>query len=266
MQIFTFVDEIEVISCFLNENSDVKALKSKMAAAAGCQLSYLSQAMAGKVHLTPDHGYGIAKFLRLGEAETEYFMLLVQFKRAGSREHRNYISERLNAFRKANFNLETKIKSSGRLSDSDLQRYYSDWRLQAIHMFLTIPKYQRLNPLATKFKVDEIEILALLDILVALGLAKKVADSWFPILKELHIPIRSPHSIATQFQWKMRALQDLQGPEGSGVHYVGTFSLSNHDIQELKAMVIDFIAKTRALAKKSPEEEVAHLGLSFFAL
>jgi uncharacterized protein (TIGR02147 family) len=266
MQIFRYSDEIEVLQKFLNDNSSIKSIKSKIAEAAGCQLSYFSQVMAGKVHLTPDHGFGIAKFLLLNEIETEYFLILIQLKRSASKEHRNYLQGKIAEIRKSNFNLDSKIKSKDQISEIELQRYYGDWRMQAIHMYLTIPKFQRLLPLAAKLKTSEFEIRMLLDSLVKMGLAKKTHDIWTPILKDLHVPIRSPHSIATQFQWKMRSLQNLQEHDGTGVHYVGTFSLSSDDFEKLKGMVIEFIANTRSLAQASPEEQVAHLGLSYFQL
>ena len=109
MQIFTILDEIEVIERFLSENGGVRAIRSKMAAAAGCQLSYLSQAIARKVQLTPDQGYGIAKFLRLSEVEIEYFMQLVLLKRAGTREHRAYLQNKLIEFKKVNFKQGRKV-------------------------------------------------------------------------------------------------------------------------------------------------------------
>lgn len=132
MQIFSFTDDIQVIREFLKENSGIRSVKSKLAEAAGCQLSYLSQALAGKVFLTPDHAFGISKFLRLNEVEAEYFMLLVQVKRAGAREHRSYLQSKLAEIRKTKFKVEAAIKPSGKLTDSELQRYghvrqMSDW-------------------------------------------------------------------------------------------------------------------------------------------
>ncbi|MFX5793268.1 hypothetical protein ABTD98_19565, partial [Acinetobacter baumannii] len=55
----------------LCERPDSRGLRKQLAAAAGCQFSYFSQALHERVHLTEEHLAGIASFLRLKDAETE---------------------------------------------------------------------------------------------------------------------------------------------------------------------------------------------------
>lgn len=266
MHIFACQDELQIIKNFIEQNAAVKSIKSKLAESAQCHLSYLSQALNGKVYLTPDHGFGLARFMQLNEVEAEYFMLLLQLKRASSRDFRSHLENRIAELRRKHFRVERSIKAKDKVSTVEMQRYYGDWRMQAVHMYLTVPKFQQISSLATKLNCSDLEIRSLVGELERMGLAKKSGEKWIAVLKDLHVSARSPFSVANQFQWKMRALQNLQEWDSSGVHYVATFSLSNEDMEKLKSIVIDFISKSRTLVQASPEECVAHLGISFFGL
>lgn len=265
MEVFLFNDEIAAIAKFLEENAAVKKLKTSMAKAAGCQLSYLSQAMAGKVHLTPDHIHGIARFMRLSGPESEYLMLLLQMKRAASIELRDHLQKKIKQLRDEEFRVEKKIKAKDKISDRDLQSYYSDWRFQAVHMYLTVPRYQRIGAIAEKLSLPELQVRRIVESLTTMGLARRKGDLWLAELKDMHLPAQSPLMTSYQLQWKMRSLQDSQ-ENTTGVHYLATFSISKSDIEKLKGMAMEFISNSRKLAAASAEEEVAHLSLSSFTL
>ena len=65
-------------------HGDVYGYKSRLAAAAGCQKSYLSQVLNGAHDLTLEHAAGLAAFWQLPRLDGEYFMELVNWARASS--------------------------------------------------------------------------------------------------------------------------------------------------------------------------------------
>ena len=54
----------------------------QLSEAAGCHTSYLSQVLADKAQLTPDHAAGLAVFWQWNETASEYFLTMVQLERA----------------------------------------------------------------------------------------------------------------------------------------------------------------------------------------
>lgn len=81
------------------DNKPVRGFQSKMAKAAQCQTSYMSQVLKSEKELTPDHGIRISKFLKLSLAETRFLMCLIHCSRAGSPELREFMINEMNGLK-----------------------------------------------------------------------------------------------------------------------------------------------------------------------
>lgn len=88
---------------FLNEkilaHRREKGYKSKIAKAAGFTPSFLSQILHGHSDITADQAFKLACFWSLSDAETDYFLLLVDHARACTPALRHRISAKMRALR-----------------------------------------------------------------------------------------------------------------------------------------------------------------------
>jgi transcriptional regulator with XRE-family HTH domain len=73
MQVYSHSNYREFIKDKARENRGQSGYKTRMAKAAGCQLSYLSQVLRGSANLTLEHAVGLSKLWELNEEETEIF-------------------------------------------------------------------------------------------------------------------------------------------------------------------------------------------------
>lgn len=266
MNVFVFSNPADLVQSFIDENRTLGKIKTRLAEAANCKLSYFSNVIQKKVNLTPDQAFGLSKFMSLNEKETEFFLLLVQESRAGAPELRVYLNNKIKKMRQKEFKLETKFKKLEMLTPEEVRIYYTSWHHQAIHMLLTIPKYGRPENVAKRLQLPIEIVIAKLKILEDIGLAQKKGDYWSAIIKNIHIPIHDPSSLGHQIQWKLQSIVDLQNPKTEGLHYSSVYSLSLEDFQKIKSMMISFIEETRKRIELSPEEEIVHFQLSFFQI
>ena len=77
-------------------HESVWGYKTWLAHAAGCQKSYISQALAGQQELRLEHMIGLIEFWGLSKKERDYLLDLVSFERAGNLPLRVYYLERMN--------------------------------------------------------------------------------------------------------------------------------------------------------------------------
>jgi uncharacterized protein (TIGR02147 family) len=264
MNVFIYSEPIELILGFIEENKSLGKIKTRMARAANCKLSYFSNVLTGKANLTMDQAFGLSRFMGLSEAETEFFLVLVQESRAGTFEFRQHLNFRMKDLRQTEFKLSRKLSKNEKLTIEQVKTYYSSWHYQAMHMLLTIPKFGRIENLADRLNLSLELILAKLKVLEQLGLAEKKGEYWKAVLKDIHIPIHDPSSLGNQIQWKMQSIQDLQNPNTDGLHYSAVHSLSLNDIQKMKAMIMEFIEQSRELVKSSQEEDIINFQIDFF--
>lgn len=84
MEVFKAKSYISFIKKQINDNHSVYGYKAKLAEAMGAQRSYLSQILNEKVHITLEQAERLSRYWRLTSLESEYFLDLVSFDKAGS--------------------------------------------------------------------------------------------------------------------------------------------------------------------------------------
>ena len=69
---FEFSRALDYLDAQIRSNKTVYRYKSSLSEAAGCQLSYLSQVLAGKAQLNPDHAAGLSGFWGHSDFESDF--------------------------------------------------------------------------------------------------------------------------------------------------------------------------------------------------
>src|ERR1700722_8117600 len=116
MNLFENTDYKDVLHTQIAANRDRRGYRSELAQAAGCQLSFLSQALHSHVHLTPDHAAGLATFWGFDHDERDYFLELVNLARAGSQVLKKILLKRLEEIKDRHENLARRYKKKDAVS------------------------------------------------------------------------------------------------------------------------------------------------------
>lgn len=266
MNIFIYRSYVEVLRSYLKRHERQVGIKTELATAAGCRLSYLSHVLSETAQFTMDHAFGAASFMNLDPVEHEVFLLLVQQARAASKEYRDHLQKRIDELKVENFKIEKEIGSRAELSPQEYETYASDWLLQSIHIYLTIRKYQNFETLREKLSLSAEHLREKLEKLSKMKLAQYIPKSktWISLQRDMHAPLGSSVAVNRHLQWKMQSIQNMQRRDSSAVHFGATVSISHEDFDKIKSDIFSFIQAARERAIQSAEERVAHLDLSFF--
>ncbi len=265
LNIFTYGSYKKFLKSIIAENKDIRGVQSLIALSASCQKTYLSQVLSGKSQLTPEHAIGIAKLLKLTQDETDYFINLVHFERAGTPELQKYYELKLESLIINTQKIE-KVVISQELSILHKTIYYSSWIYPAIHVALSVPHLRTVSALSTKFNLTADETIYYLKQLEDMGLATKNNSIWNSKIQNIHLPESSPLVWLNHQNWRRRVQQEGDKITPLGLHYSTVCSLSHEDLLFLRTMVIDFVKKTRNVIEPSKEEEIVVLLLDFFTL
>lgn len=63
--VFSFLDYKEFLRSVIYADNAPRGIQSAIVKAAQCQVAYLNQTINGKPHLSQDHGYRIADYLKM---------------------------------------------------------------------------------------------------------------------------------------------------------------------------------------------------------
>jgi uncharacterized protein (TIGR02147 family) len=268
IDIFLCEDYRQYIRTRIARTEGSRGLQRQLAEAAKCQPSFLSQALAGSVHLTVDHAAGIADFWHFTRDESRYWLALVQEERASHSALKKSCKEQRMEIRDKQKDLAQRLNYPKLSSASEQARYYRSWLMPALHIAVSIPELRTPGSLAAHFQVAVTDVLQALSELEQLGLVKRVTPQrWNLTGQFLHLDTESPFFSTHHINWRFRSAAHLQqiGPRES-LHYTSVVSLAAKDLPRLEELARRFIADAHELISKSKEEKLVCLTLDLFQL
>lgn len=266
MSVFDFDDYKEFLRGQAKENQEARGYKSAMAAAAGCQRSVFSQVLGGKMELSRDHAAELSRFFALSPDEEEYFVLLVDLARAGSKRLVSLIRRRLGELKMKRVQPSARIAEGNILDAERRTLYYSSWYWSAIHILTSIPEYQIAADISRRLELPLGLVQKTLASLETMGLVKSSGRKWVATKKLIHLASDSPLNEINHSHWRLRAIQDIQRSGDESIHYSSVCALSRADYERLKGMLMEQVMKERELIVPSDEEELYCLSHDLFRI
>src|SRR6185437_7411646 len=169
-----------------------RGTQKQLAAFMGCQPAFLSQVLRGKPHLSLEHGLLAAEYFQLASSEKEYFMLALQFGRAGSSQLSAYFQSKMQALRERYRRVDSRIGDFEKLDEIARATYYSSWKFATTLVLLSIATENQLQLIRAKTGLSTHEIERTLDFMKSTGLIERRAGRWRPSKKRIHIAPEDP--------------------------------------------------------------------------
>jgi uncharacterized protein (TIGR02147 family) len=265
--VFDFLDYKE----FLNHLAKVKnrGFKKALAEATQCQTAYISHVLNGAGHFNLEQAEAASRFLEMNRDEVHYWLVLVEFGRAGTSQLKKILKEQLIDLREKYLQLKKRVGIQATLSRENQAIYYSHWHYAAVHMAVTVPALRTRAAMGRSLRMGPRRLNQVLEFLESVGLIERRGerqDEWIPGSALLHLEKDSPFIGQHHENWRTRAVQALveEGQE-SAVHYSSVVSLSSADVIRLREWITRNISEWIDLVKaSSPEEELHSVNIDFF--
>ncbi len=249
-----------------SDSATVKGLRQKISKFIGCQSSYFSQVVNGKAHFTLEQAYRLAHFLNLDDVETKYFMLMVEYKRSGTRDLSDYYMGQMEDIRETRGNLKRRLKNTQTFSREEQDRYYSTWFYSAIHVMLSIPEFQNINKIAIHLNLPEKLISEAIEFLMRINIIEKKDGRYVPTKRDIHLERESEFIQRHHINWRTQCLLSVEKNLPEDLHYSVVTAIAKSDVKKIKEILIESIEKAREVINPSPEEITCVLALDFFKL
>lgn len=243
-----------------------RGLRSKLAKYIGCQSGYISHILNGHVNFSLEQTLKVSEFLEHDEEQSEFFMLLVQFERAGSADLKNHFLRKIKAIILKRQQVKERIKVASNLDEKDYLIYYGHWYYSAIHIASSIPSLQTIDALSEHLSLPVPLVKSILKFLVSKGLVEEENDRYSIGKARIHVDRDSPLFVKHHTNWRIEAIKALEKEKEGGLHYSGVISLSYHDVQRIREILLGSIEASEKILVESPEETLASISLDFFEL
>jgi uncharacterized protein (TIGR02147 family) len=266
-QIYSFID----YRAFLRKSISAATQRdggwggiTRWTAAVGCQRSHGSRVLNGEKDLNPDQALATAQFLELSEAETDYFLTMVDYARAATKPLRDRLHKKLKDLVK-----EQQIKAIAQQhprigSTNEEALYFSAWYWSAIHVMTSIPGFSTPAKIATRLGLPMAVVESVLNELATLGFVKKQGSHWSYGTTSYFLPKNAAMISVHHASWRQKAVQDAQLMQGDGFHYTVVQSISVADIEKFRTKLNLLVEEYQRIALPSAPEELVSFCCDFF--
>jgi len=266
MKIFQKSHYTDIIKENLKQNSTIRGYQSRLAEAAGVHNSYLSRVVNSQVHLTPDQAALLCSFWKFTTDEADFFLALVHFERAGSKELKAILKRQIDELRKKYDELASRFVDAKTLEASGQGLYYSAWYFSAIHFLLMVPGFQSVESISERLNLPPTLTLSSLQTLEILGLAKQEGKKWAAVISVLHLGNNSPWAPIYHSCFRQRVAFKVHEKSTEDMYFTGLMPISKNDFAKIKALLQDTLEKVRAIALPSKEEELYCITTDWFKM
>lgn len=245
-----------------------RGVRVAMATTLGCPVSHISQVIGGNSQLSMEQAEGINEFLGHTPAEADFFLLLLQFARAGSVALRRRLRTQIDLILEKRLILKDRLGIDPKLSIENQTTFYSSWIYGAIHVMLSIEKFHDANSIARHLGISIKRTNEVLEFLTTVGLAEQLRPGHFKIgTSRIHLGNESPLISKFHTNWRMKAVEAFNRDDfRDNLHYSSAVTISEADFNRIKGAIIEFIEEIKSTVRDSKEEIPGCFAIDFFRI
>jgi len=141
-----------------------------LAAAIGAQKSFISGVLNGKAHFSLEQAYKVSTFLSHTDDEREFFLLLVQLGRAGSKELESFFKRKVQSVLAGRREVSERITPSARLTDVETADLLFKLAIHGRAHVPEVPGLREADAIAKYLNLPRARVMQALQFLVRTGL------------------------------------------------------------------------------------------------
>ena len=266
MAVYEYISYKTYMKKLLSTSGKDRGARSKLAKFLNCQTGYISQVLRGNTDFSLEHAVKINEFLEHDEEEKHFFMLLVHYERAGSADLKKYYKKQIDLILRERSEIKSRINEDSALSKEDHAEYYSQWYYAAVHVIVSINKYQTKAKIKERLKLDQSSLNKVLSFLQKKQLIFEEKGVYKIGARRIHLSKDSPMIPKHHTNWRIESLKALERGEVNNLHYSSVITLSKSDAEKIKEVLLSSIERIEPILTLSPEEDIYSMNLDFFKL
>ncbi len=239
-----------------------------LAKEAQCQPSYMTKILSGAAELSLEQAILLNEPLQHSVDEGRFFMLLVQFSRAGTPALRSYFKDLMNQQRVLGDNLSSALE----LRDTPdpavrSSQLYEHWWHVAILAAINLKGVNEPISISKRLNLPIGVVQESLQLLERLGYIKKLKNTWVAELKRSHVAHKNTAVLNHHINWRMKEIEKLNLAQVQDKEcYTSVICLSKSDLEKIRQILLTATQASKNIISDSPEEVLACFSWSLFEI
>jgi uncharacterized protein (TIGR02147 family) len=230
----------------------------------GTSSAIVTQIFKGDRDLTAEQAVLLSDHFGLSKVERQYFLLLVNYSRAGSHRYKKILEEEITEFQIRAREIKSRVPQDKELTEEAKAILYSNWYYLAIWSLTAIPGFETIDVITERLQISRTKANQALEFLEKHGLVKSTNGKLSIGATLIHLESASPNIPRHHQNWRGRAFLKYENLGTNDVAYTAPITLSKKDAEVMRERVLTFVSDTLKLVKDSPSEELHCLCLDWF--
>lgn len=238
--------------------------RSRLAEFIRCHSGYVSQVLNGDAHFSLEQAEQVNLFLGHSQNQSSYFLLLVQYDRAGTLSLKQHFAVQMKELIEKQFVLKNRLQFKRSLSREDQAIFYSSWHYGAVHVLVSVPGCNTVQGISDYLALPISRVSEIVQFLLSVGLIIQRGDRFEVGTSHIHLENDSPMIAKHHTNWRMQAIQSLDHQRPEDLHYSSVITASYEDSSKIREIMVKAIEDIRAVVRPSKDEAGFCYALDFF--
>lgn len=236
----------------------------RLAQALNVSSTMISQVFKGDKHISMEMAADMAEYLNLSDEETEFFLLLVDYAKAGSFKLKKRFEKQVKQKRDHFKKLENRIKKEVELSEETKAIYYSSWIYSGVRLLTDIPSLNNATEISERLNLPKNQVQKVLDFLNQHGLVAQNENRYKMGPTRVYIG-SSNHLVARHHQnWRLQGFQKMIQAGDDSFFYTAPMVLSEAAANKIRQELPAFIEAIAKQVQSSSSEVSRCLNIDWF--
>jgi uncharacterized protein (TIGR02147 family) len=238
----------------------------KLSEALNCHSAYITQVLNKDAHFNLEQAVEAATFFNLNNEEQDFFLLLLQYAKAGSKKLRDLTNKKIKDIKEARALVSNRMKTKQELDTITQAKYYSRWYYAAIHVLVTIPGKKTKESISVYLGLDMDTVNEAIHFLESTGLIEFDQKGYDTGMTKVFLSGDSPFIVQHHENWRLRAIDAITKSRKENLHFSSVYTLSEADFIKIREKLHDSIQEVWSIVQPSKEEKLCVLNMDFFEL
>ncbi len=265
MNLFEFQDYKEFIRSWISaQPKGGHGEYRRLAQALNVSTTMISQVFKSDKHLSMELANETIEYLQLSFEEGDYFLLLVEYARAGSFKLKERLLRQIQKKQELARSIKNLMKNEAELSEKSKSIFYSSWKYSAIRLLVDLENNKTVSEIADGLSLQKNHVQKILEFLIENKLVIKKNNNYMMGPARTHIPSDSPLVFRHHQNWRLRSVEIMTEGRESDLFFTAPMSLSEEVAFTVRQRLPKIIKEITDSVAPSKSETVRCLNIDWF--
>ena len=228
--------------------------------------TYISQVFGGDKNINSEQGIRLCKFFQLDSFEQDYFIMLINYARAGSFELRQYWSAKISDAQETSKDVDGHRRKATSLTKSDEALFYSSWQFSAARLSTSLERIKTVDDVAEYLGISKGKAKKIIEFLLQTNLCVKQKDMLAMGPKRVHVKRDSDFVNNHHRNWRLKSMETLEHSSDENFRFTAPISVSQKGYNQLRQILLESVEQCANLVETSDPELLACVSFDLFQL